>query len=340
MPAENHLFPRPPLLRRLVPRFLSAALFRSDKVYILPTRAVITLVLILIAMWYAAVSQNNAMAYLLLFFLSSLAVLSMNYTHFNLVGLRLNVLHVAPVFAGSAAEIPIQIINASRRERRSIEVAIDPATPYFIASIPSRDGTAVARVMFSSSVRGEHLLPRLILRSIYPLGLFEGRQYRAPAGASVLFYPAPRGHLPLPRGETLSRVELAAAGPGGEDYAGSRPYRAGESQRHVDWRAVARGQPLLLKQFVGTGGTRVWLNWPDVAALPDLETRLSQLCRWIVEAEREGFQYGLRLPGFEVSPSRGDSHRHHLLRALALFQPPAHPGLKPSTVDRRFSPSP
>ena len=107
--------------------------------------------------------------------------------------------------------------------------------------------------------------------------------------------------------------------------------------RHVDWRAVARGQPLLLKQFVGTGGQRVWLTWADVSGLPDVEAKLSQLCRWIVEAEREGFQYGLRLPGFEGSPSRGDRHRHHLLRALALFQSPSTPNFPPSTIDPRPS---
>ena len=137
----------------------------------------------------------------------------------------------------------------------------------------------------------------------------------------MLVYPVPRGNLPLPRGESLSRLELAAAGPGGEDYAGSRPYRIGESQRHVDWRAVARSQPLLLKQFVGTGGQRVWLEWSAVGALPDIESKLSQLSRWIVEAEREGYQYGLRLPGFEAPPSRGHlhQHQHKLLRTLALY---------------------
>lgn len=321
MPADKIAPKKPSFLRRLLPGWFTAALFRSEKVYILPTRAVITLALILIAMWYAAVSQNNAMAYLLLFFLGSLAVLSMNYTHFNLVGLRLNVQRVTPVFAGSEAEIPIEIINPSRRERRSVEVMIDPSAPYFIGSIPSEGGRVQARVMFPTSLRGEHRLPRLVLRSVYPLGLFEGRQYRSPADVTVLVYPTPRGPIPLPLGESLSRVELSASGPGGEDYAGSRPYRVGESQRHVDWRAVARGQPLLLKQFVGTGGKRVWLNWTDVSSLVDVEPKVSQLTSWIVEAEREGFQYGLRLPGFEVSPSRGESHRHHLLRALALFQP-------------------
>ena len=324
---------------RFFARWRPATWFRTEKVYILPTRAVITLALVLLAMWYAAVSQNNAMAYLLLFFLGSLAVLSMNYTHFNLVGLQLAVGRIEPVFAGRDAEVPVEIANPSRRGRHALELVVQKREPYFIAAVPGRGGSAPARLLVATTARGEHPLPRITLRSIYPLGLFEGRQYRAPAGTPLLVYPALRGHLPLPRGESQSRLELASAGPGGEDYAGSRPYRIGESQRHVDWRAVARGQPLLLKQFVGTGGQRVWLDWNAVASLPDVESKLSQLAVWIVDAEREGYQYGLRLPGFEAAPSRGDLHQGQLLRALALFDATTATDV-PSTVERRPSTAP
>src|SRR5262249_2272011 len=154
-------------------------------------------------------------------------------------------------------------------------------------------------------------------------------------GRPLLVYPAPRGTLPLPRGESQTRLELAAAGPGGEDYAGSRPYRTRESQRHVGWRAVARGQPLLLKQFLGTGGQRLLREWNEVASLPDIEARLCQLSRWIVDAEREGYQYGVRLPGYEVEPSRGEQHQHSVLRTLALYDPDAAANREPSTTDRR-----
>jgi uncharacterized protein (DUF58 family) len=318
-------------LPRLPARWRPSTWFKAEKVYILPTRAVVTLGLVLLAMWYAAVSQNNAMAYLLLFFLGSLTVLSMNYTHFNLVGLRLNVGRIAPVFAGTDAEVPVEITNPSRRERHALELVVPTREPYFIAAISGRGGSAPGRLLIATTARGEHALPRLTLRSIYPLGLFEGRQYRVTGGKPLLVYPAPRGNLPLPQGESQSRVELSAVGPGGEDYAGSRPYRSGESQRHVDWRAVARGQPLLLKQFVGTGGHRVWLDWSAVAMLPDLESKLSQLCRWIVDAERAGYQYGLRLPGFEAPPARGDVHQHQLLCVLALYDTEAAPA-GPSTT--------
>lgn len=300
----------------LAQRFNS--LMRPGRVYILPTKAVITLTLVLFAMWYAAVSQNNQMAYLLLFFLASLAVLSMNYTHFNLVKLRLTPGRIAPVFAGSHAELPITLTNASRRVRHSVEVAVDGTAGYFVPAIPPEGGTGSARLLVHAPKRGRHPVPRLVVRSIYPLGLFEGREYHRLSETEMLVYPAAVGPHPLPVGDATLRQEQSARGEGGDDYAGTRPYRVGESQRHVDWRAVARGQPLLLKQFAGAGGERIWL---DFDALPgmDVEARLSQLARWIIESERGGFQYGLRLPGFTSRQYRGQDHEQGLLRELALF---------------------
>ena len=52
----------------------------------------------------------------------------------------------------------------------------------------------------------------------------------------------------------------------------------------------------------------------------DTETRLRQLARWIVQAERDGLEYGLRVPGAELPPENGDRHFHACLRTLATFE--------------------
>ncbi len=54
----------------------------------------------------------------------------------------------------------------------------------------------------------------------------------------------------------------------------------------------------------------------------DTEARLSQLAAWVVEAERSGLPYGLRLPGMEIPPACGAAHRHACLKALALYGAP------------------
>ena len=52
----------------------------------------------------------------------------------------------------------------------------------------------------------------------------------------------------------------------------------------------------------------------------DTEARLSQLTRWVLEAEGKHLSYGLRLPGTRIAPSRGATHQHACLKALALHQ--------------------
>jgi uncharacterized protein (DUF58 family) len=104
----------------------------------------------------------------------------------------------------------------------------------------------------------------------------------------------------------------------GDDFAGVRPYILGESQRHIDWKAVARGQGLMTKQFSPEASGSLYLDLAS-AALAGLEDRLSQLALWVLEAERARRPYGLRLPSVEIAPSLGDLHFHRCLRTLALF---------------------
>ena len=76
---------------------------------------------------------------------------------------------------------------------------------------------------------------------------------------------------------------------------------------------------MLTKQFSGAAGAELWLDWSLLAGMPADEQRLSRLCGWVLQAEQAGARYGLRLPGIEVAPGRGDAHCSACLQALALY---------------------
>ncbi|HEY0341668.1 MAG TPA: hypothetical protein VGC34_12735, partial [Steroidobacteraceae bacterium] len=59
-------------------------------------------------------------------------------------------------------------------------------------------------------------------------------------------------------------------------------------------------------------------NFSQLANL-DVEARLEQLTRWVVDAEDAGDRYGLELPGVHLAPDRGADHRHRCLAALAVY---------------------
>ena len=49
-----------------------------------------------------------------------------------------------------------------------------------------------------------------------------------------------------------------------------------------------------------------------------MEQRLSHLCYWALEFDRNGDEYGLRIPGVVIDPDVGELHRDQVLKALAL----------------------
>ena len=295
----------------------------AHRIYILPTRSWAVLLAVLAAMWYAAISQNNSAAYLLMFFLSSMVLVTAIHAHFALAGLRLRVDRPEPVFVGENVRVVVEVQNPTRRPRLALAVAPRGRVfkEAFHAPLGNLEGESsqTAELSLPTHRRGRFEVGRLAITTVYPMGFFRSWRYE-PTDATYLVYPAPVGSLPLPAGPAVTADAVAGTGGGGDDYVGTRPYQTGESQRHVDWRAVARGQPLLVKQFSGTGSRRLWLEYGSVAALADVEARVSQLALWIVDADRSGYAFGLRLPGFEAEPARGRSHFHRCLAALARFE--------------------
>jgi uncharacterized protein (DUF58 family) len=138
------------------------------------------------------------------------------------------------------------------------------------------------------------------------------------APVEMLVYPEPRGSLPLPTTSGQKPGAHARGAAGMDEWQGLRPFREGDSPRQVDWKAYAREAPLLVKEYSPAGSDLCLFDFARVP-IADLEARLSQLARWVVDAEAHGERYGLALPGLSLAPDRGPAHRHRCLAALAVF---------------------
>jgi hypothetical protein len=62
----------------------------------------------------------------------------------------------------------------------------------------------------------------------------------------------------------------------------------------------------------------VWLDLRQVQG-SDLEGRLAQLCRQVLDAAGQGLAFGLRLPGLEIPLGLCEEHRQRCLTALATY---------------------
>jgi uncharacterized protein (DUF58 family) len=286
-----------------------------------PTAGFAALLFVLAAMWYAASSQNSAAIYLLLFLVVSLFLVSIPHTLNNLAAVTVRVESAKPTFAGQEVCLPVEIANKSRGTRYGIEVVLADAdkTSKRVDCIP-RKSAARLTIRFSARRRGEHKIKRIDLTSCYPLGFMRASR-RFVSDQTYLVYPTPAGNPQLPVNRSRFADSWVQQGIGhGDDFAGVRAYVQGESQRHIDWKAVARGQPLLTKEFAAETKGAVCLDFFELYSA-DVEERLSQLTLWVIEAERARQPYGLRLPGTEISPGLGQMHFHYCLRALSLFRP-------------------
>ncbi len=285
-----------------------------------PTAGFSGLLFVLGAMWYAASSQNNTAIYLLFFILAAVFLVSIPHTLINLAGVTIRLESVQPAFVGHEVAVPVEIMNGSRAARHGVEVALPDSDNerQRIDHIPAHKAARIT-LRFPARRRGEHKVGTLCLTSAYPLGFVRFlKKFSSPQ--TYIVYPKPAGEPRLPsslvqRHDGRPLMDLGE----GDDFAGTRAYIHGESQRHIDWRAVARGQPLMTKQFTAEAEGVVYFDFSALRFV-SVEERLSQLALWVIEAERARRPYGLRLPGVEFRPGVGQSHFHQCMRALSLFE--------------------
>jgi uncharacterized protein (DUF58 family) len=285
------------------------------RVFILPTPQGLLFVGVILLMLTGSVNYDLSLGFILAFLLGAAGIQSMLHTFRNLAHLKISAGRVSPVFAGGQAQFLLHILNQTRSDRFSIGVTGDSINADYV-DVPAGAST-IAAVTIPALQRGWLRPGRMTLYTRFPVGLFRAWSYAEP-DVHCLVYPAPATPgLPLP-------LPLAGAGEGGiagqgqDEFSGFRPYRPGDSLRHVAWKAVARDDSLLTKQFTGRTDAELWLSWNALPQGMDAELRLSHLTRWVLDADASNLTYGLSLPGTTLPPASGATQRADCLRALAL----------------------
>lgn len=294
------------------------------RVRLWPTAAGTFYLVITLTITLGGINYNSALACGLGYLLAALALVSAVHAWRNLAELELRGIWAEPVFAGEPLQFRLSFDHAGPER---IALRLDPipqrgrhkrriagtGAPF---NLPA--GGGVAEILVPTTTRGWKRCPRLRLESIFPLGLFRSA-VEIDADANGLVYPAPDGQLPLPAPHGPDATGQHAAGPGTDDFAGLRDYHPGDPPRAIAWRTFAQSDRLAVKRFVSGAADHLTLHWDHVARLPAIEAGLSQLCRWLLEAERLQLAIGLDLPGVRLAPERGSAQMSACLRALAEF---------------------
>ena len=285
------------------------------RVYILPTAFGLLYAVFVFVMLLGAMNYNNSLGLALTFLLVGIGLAAMHLCHRNLNGLVISGLQAGEAFAGQPLALTIGCENPTAVARLALRFSCDTADGT-VEMLEAR-GRGLVTLQLPTQARGLLRPSRVGVSTRFPFGLFRAWSWlHLPLEAVV--YPRAAGEQQPPASRGPDHAGLDLLQRGDEDFRGFRSYHPGDSPRHIAWKALARGAPLLVKDHAGSSGTPVVFELEQVADR-DLERRLSQIARWILEAEQRARAFGLKLPGSGITPATGALQRRRCLTALALF---------------------
>jgi len=290
---------------------------RRGRIYILPTGLGAAFGVMLFAMLLGSLNYANNLGLALTFLLAALGVVAMHACHRNLERLVARAAGTVPPFAGQDAVFRIALANPGPLPRLDLEAAALATT----APLPVAAGGETAfELRVPTRRRGSVVLDRVEIATRYPYGLFRAWAVLHLA-QHCLVYPRPAADAPPPPPQP-GTAGGGSARRGEDDFAGLREYHPGDPPRHIAWKAYARSDELLVKEFSGDAEATPVFTLAEAPGA-DLEARLAVIARWIVDAHARGVAFGLSLPGEDIPPAPGDAQRARCLAAVARFDAPA-----------------
>ncbi len=281
------------------------------RLYVLPAKPGLFFFLIGSTMMLAGLNFNNNMSLMLVFLLFGVAHVALYKTFLNLKDVVVSKVHCDAVFLGEKLVLKLQL-KASKKCFQIVVMAENSSDCQDL-----NKNASLWQLEVTSQRRGYQALPRLKLMTRYPLGLFTVWAYCHPK-ESALVYPRPEKPMPaFPQhggsdGSQSTRLK-------GDEMDSLRHYSQGDPVRDIAWKKSAQTQETYVKEYHLRQGRELLFDYQQVH-LADSESRLSRLTAWVVDAEQQQLNYRLSLPGFVSAMSRGDSHYHSCLKALALFR--------------------
>ena len=285
------------------------------RIYILPTRLGIAYAAMVVAMVAGGLNYGNNLALGFAFLLASLGLVAMHHCNGTLSGLEVRLLSTEPAYVGQQVRYRLLLEGRSQLPRPQIEVSAGDGADD-VVDVPA-GGSATATVGVVAARRGRLRLERCVIATRHPLGLFRAWAVLHPDYGAIA-WPVPAEPGRVPPGVETDTGGAQDRARGDEDFAGLRPYQPGDSLRRIAWKAYARGRGLHVRLLAGTDVVSHLFDWASLEGL-DVESRLSQLTRWIVDAHSAGEAFGLRLPGLTIEANLGVAHFQRCLDALALF---------------------
>lgn len=304
-------------INQRIPRNSRVTLNRKQ-IFIFPTKFGFIYIGMCFVLLIMAINFENSLVYIMLFWLISIFVSTMILTWRNLDQLHLRNAGSQPIFASDEATFGITVESLGKAHH-SLWLSTQDSHNF----VDCAEKTSRTTYLFvSETQRGRVRLPRFTVESSYPLGIFRAWSY-VDLDQTTLCYPRPLAaelqyHSPTDHEESEYLENSASKKRGVDNFDELKNYEAGDAISRIDWKAYAKGNGLLVKTFTEQASKEIWLNEQDFTG--DLETRLSQMCYWVLELSKNNQRFGIVLGNESIDPDSTDIHTKKCLEALALYR--------------------
>lgn len=299
-------------LKRRMPVLDEVRLHRRN-IFILPSKFGCAFGVLNVLLFVLGVNYQNNLVILLSSFCFSLFMTTMLLCYQNMAGILIRPISRDEFIAGQLITIQCHLSGAKTKHGLTVNYQHEPL--YEVRSLTHQKTISVT---LNKRVRGVNRLPRLIVASEYPLGLFRSWA-NLEFEQDVVVFPAS-----IPYSEKLTAIEQGDGAHSsrrtvsGDSFSGLAPYREGESLKRVAWKQLAQGKGLLSKQFEQTLGEPQWLDINDISAT-NIEQCLGHLAYLVNHFSSQNQPFGLRLRQQVLPVGHGNVHRHKALTLLAIY---------------------
>jgi uncharacterized protein (DUF58 family) len=318
--AERRL----PALTRLKRAEALPILLHRRRIYVVPSRFGLIYSAMLIVMLIGSLNYANNPALLLTCLLGAAAYLSVFSGFRTLNQVELKSIRAEPCHAGDTLDLALEFASAAAAPKRGLRLRMENGRQTettgeeIVFELAPATTQAVAAHLPAPS-RGWIPLGRVRIWTEYPYGLFHVWSWMHPDQRALIYPRLEANAPPLPQADGDAQAHNLRRDE--DEFGLLREYRSGDPRRLIAWKASARQDHLLVKQFESQRGDEVVLAWNRLGGL-DEEARISRLAAWVERAESAQTPYCLELPLIRLGPALGPTHRHACLRELALM--PGH----------------
>jgi len=251
-------------------------------------------VVLLFGLFLEAYMHDFNLVYITLFFVFSLAFSAGPIGILNLGHLEASYLPSGRLFVHQEGQISMQIYNTSTTTSWSVMLRHDDS------SIPLEplkgDTSTILHLPLIPNKRGALIHQECYLESKYPLSTvrlvmkiddtYKGMVYPEPKGISLLFF--------LQKEESNYGEE--------KEFDGLRAYDGSQKLSHIHWASVAKGEMAVKLFSKETQTPKLVFNFH--AAGTNDEARLSQLCLWVLECEKQKLPFMIQMPHSVLSSAK------------------------------------